>query len=80
MLTQLGEAYLEGGPEEAERRATQALELACRHGERANGGPARRRKAKEHVARAIAMYREMNMSACPEQAVAELGGSARRPT
>jgi len=36
VLTQLGEAHLEAGPEEAERRATQAFELACRHGERAN--------------------------------------------
>lgn len=36
VLTQLGEAHLECGPEESERRASQALELVRGHGERAN--------------------------------------------
>jgi len=36
VLTQLGEAHLEGRADEAERRATQALELARGHGEKAN--------------------------------------------
>jgi hypothetical protein len=36
VLIQLGEAQLDEWPDEAERRANHALELARRHGERAN--------------------------------------------
>ena len=54
VLTQLGEAHLESRPEEAERRATQALDLACRHGERANEAWARRLLGRVSAARAAA--------------------------
>jgi DNA-binding NtrC family response regulator/tetratricopeptide (TPR) repeat protein len=92
VLTQLGEAHLDGRPDEAERRATQAIELARGHGEKANeawalhllGRVAAARPsdamdaALAHTSRAMALATELGMRPLVAHCLLELGRRCRR--